>query len=1404
MVIKNKFYLEEKIINKSILIVLFLFMVIQLPVIYSSDDYVLGLSNNSSVQKMGLNDVGNTINNNQDLNQEHNGYIIIFNELSISEKYIELNKPINERLSKIENLNANPTKENLSEINKLNEEIVYYDSILENEIKSYPTYLSNKSKEYNIILKENITNFDNLNKNEYNKLIFGTFALISDKQAEDIRKLDFVKDVVPNGVVKIVLDESIPLIGANTVWNELGFDGDGITIAIVDTGVDYTHPDLGSCFGVGCKVIDGYDFVNNDSDPIDDQGHGTHCAGIAAGNGTSNETLKGVAPNATIYAYKVLDFQGYGNTSNIISALESAVDPNNDLNFDDHVDVISMSLGGSIYYNAPLVEVVNNISTIGPIVVVAAGNNGRYGYNSVLSPGIAEKAITVGASDYLNNVAPFSSKGPLSDGHIKPDVVAPGVNICSTQLSNFGFQSQCLDNLHVSLSGTSMATPHVAGLAALIKQAHPDWNSKDIKYAIRNNADDINADIFSKGFGRVNAYKSVTDVKPVIINLDKDEQTSTIVSFSANVSNLNVSHLYKYEFNIGFYDYEYNSKSTIDWNKYSSINYSSGISSLYITIYNIELNNFIDSGIYVAQLKFTDLNTGKVAYDSVSFNIDSVVILYPVSNSIYGNRKIMNIGGSINLPSLNYSISYRLSGSDDNWSSYGVVKYDGLLNLIDEKLGYITEGILNSGSKYDIKLSSYIWGNEYIDVIRNIYIDGTLDYGFPIYIASAYDTQMIFDQTYLFPRTPVFYDLDNDSNKEIIIGGSDKLIVLKNDGSLLFEPVTVNELSTSFYFEYVFGVPSIGDIDSDGEPEILVARYFNKENNLFDFLYAYNADGSLVDGYPLYINNIPEFPNSNDSMLYLYPLILEDIDNDNRLDICLETADQNNNLFIVILDGNGAFKNKIQILENTTGHNIGLAIGDIDSDNNVEFVTTGFDSIRNIAYTIILSNTGEVKRVTPYSQGANYSGYSFLAKAIPKLINLDNDSDLEIIIFGVDTLRIENPDGAPFEGWEEPFYLPEYNVMISETSQEIGVIRTEEGFNLLFSKFVNFGTDINPKIGYVLYLVNQDKEILWVKEFKDENYRYINSPPVLVDITGDGISEIFINLSIGTYDYMNKENIFVFDLNGDLISNLTRKTIYPIISGIAVEDIDNDSKIEVATVDNYPIIYLWEFDATSSFDEYIDLQGNVRHTGVLDSIKDIFTHIPVPSKYSGIYYPDINVSLFVPSPYKYHNIYYTLDGSTPTISSNLYVGQISIDKNTNLKAIATRPGYLPSQILSLNYTILDKNFQRIAPTPIASKKGGKYPSPFKLKLSLPINTGNEEFKIYYTLDGSAPDRNTGKLYIDPLYIKEYTVLKAISVLEGYQDSNVLKEEYIIIEKEKINIETISPDITFDLDKDIIR
>ncbi|UJG40426.1 MAG: S8 family serine peptidase [Candidatus Heimdallarchaeum aukensis] len=297
------------------------------------------------------------------------------------------------------------------------------------------------------------------------------------------------------------LDESVltypseAYIGARALL-DLGITGSGIKIAIVDTGIDKYHSDLDDFDNDPStndpKVIAEMSFIDydndgiNDTDAMDEFGHGTHCAGIAAANGS----LQGVAPGAYLINARALDAFGGAYVSWVVNAIDWAVSQG--------ADVISMSIG---WMPGDIVQLLNDASDAawesGSMVVVAAGNSGPSS-GTISSPGMASRAITVGASDMFNGTTYWSSRGPSTNGLIDPDVIAPGAGILST----------IPNNMYEVYSGTSMATPAVAGVVALLKSVFPSVDIDLIRSAILSTATDMGRSVFEQGAGMINALEA--------------------------------------------------------------------------------------------------------------------------------------------------------------------------------------------------------------------------------------------------------------------------------------------------------------------------------------------------------------------------------------------------------------------------------------------------------------------------------------------------------------------------------------------------------------------------------------------------------------------------------------------------------------------------------------------------------------------------------------------------------------------------------------------------------------------------------------------------------------------------------------------------------------------------------
>jgi serine protease AprX len=328
------------------------------------------------------------------------------------------------------------------------------------------------------------------------------------------------------------MERTAATIGATAVRQNFGYDGAGIGIAVIDSGVSAAHDDLA---GDGAPRVAAFvDFVNGGTTAYDDYGHGTHVAGIVAGNGfDSNGARSGIAPGTHLVVLKALDAYGNGHISEVIAALEYAIANKDALN----IRVINLSVATGVYesYNTdPLTVAARAAVESGIVVVTAAGNNGRdpqglIHHGGITAPGNAPWVLTVGASSHMGTVdrtddtiAAFSSRGPSAiDYAAKPDVVAPGVGIESLSDPDGSLYATRSTALlpgtvetgflpYLSLSGTSMSAPVVTGTIALMLQANPSLTPNEVKAIVQYTAQSSrNYDPLTQGVGFLNAKGAV-------------------------------------------------------------------------------------------------------------------------------------------------------------------------------------------------------------------------------------------------------------------------------------------------------------------------------------------------------------------------------------------------------------------------------------------------------------------------------------------------------------------------------------------------------------------------------------------------------------------------------------------------------------------------------------------------------------------------------------------------------------------------------------------------------------------------------------------------------------------------------------------------------------------------------
>jgi serine protease AprX len=396
-----------------------------------------------------------------------------------------------------------------------------------------------------VVFKDGVDGSDDVRKaggNIWRKFssINGEAVELSNGQLRRLAASPLVDSLHVDRPLKAHLNRAAVTIGARAVQEEMGFDGAGVGVAVIDSGVSSWHDDLtygGSSAAVrvvgGQRVAKFVDFVNGRTSAYDDNGHGTHVSGIIAGNGYDTRGARaGIAPAAHLVSLKVLDSRGTGYISNVIAALDWAIANKGAYN----IRVINLSVGAPItesYTTDPLTLATKRAVDTGIVVVAAAGNLGRNAlgqpqYGGITSPGNAPWVLTVGASNTKgtvtrtdDEVAPYSSRGPSAiDFTAKPDLIAPGTGIVSladpTSSMYVSKASYLLSGTvktayrpYLALTGTSMAAPMVSGTAALMIQANPKLTPNLVKAILEYTAQKYAYDSLTQGAGFINTRGAV-------------------------------------------------------------------------------------------------------------------------------------------------------------------------------------------------------------------------------------------------------------------------------------------------------------------------------------------------------------------------------------------------------------------------------------------------------------------------------------------------------------------------------------------------------------------------------------------------------------------------------------------------------------------------------------------------------------------------------------------------------------------------------------------------------------------------------------------------------------------------------------------------------------------------------
>jgi len=759
--------------------------------------------------------------------------------------------------------------------------------------------------------------------------------------------------------------------------------GEGIVVAVIDSGVDYNHPDLVDNMWQDAEGHYGYDFANGDDNPIDDHGHGTHCAGTIAAveNGFG---VIGVAPSAKIMAIKGLKASGRGYTDVLSAAIMYAVE--------NGADILSNSWGGG-GNSGLLTEAFDYAHASGCVSVAAAGNSARDA--AYFTPAGIQSVITVAASDSNHERASFSNIGT------KIDVSAPGVDILSLRAAGtdmYGTGTHIVNDDYYYASGTSMACPHVAGVLAVIKSANPDYSNEELRSALRASATDLGAIGFDTQFGSglANADAALDIVSPIAANIFSIEQIDNQTIEVRGV-------VYGDSFSSYFLEYAESlegpwmtADNIVPGEKQGTLNPDGNISYPVLGTVDPEgLSGFV----YVRLTGYDQSN------DSYQDFINTIIIEEQKSGwpvNVFDEEQGISAYPIFSSPMV-ANIDNSADGSEEV-----------IVNAIGGLFVYDANGTILSGWP-----KNYLWpqgsGGFSTPAIADLDGDGDMEI-----IAMGYD------------GSGSVGDLTIFGTNEPVAG----LHIWHHDGSRYNDqwPQTLeNHLPGLLRLTYLgYSSPSVGDIDADGAQEIVIAvRYgAGMGGETRCALLAFEQDGSLVvdsqntTQWPrfLSVNNI-----LSGRLLECSPTpLLIDLNHDGMLEIVQGVNFRNQSVIpreyyseIKVFDAYGNTPENTQwpwISDTVTLGNKNLVAGDVNGDGDIEIIAQTSSGAVGYPTTKIFSCEGdEIASIGAWATlSANFSLADMNDDGTPEIIYITQNRKLYVS-------SLEGDQLVPLPGWPKVY-----------------------------------------------------------------------------------------------------------------------------------------------------------------------------------------------------------------------------------------------------------------------------------------------------------------------------------------------------------------------------------------------
>ncbi|MFA5144173.1 MAG: S8 family serine peptidase, partial [Candidatus Omnitrophota bacterium] len=1077
------------------------------------------------------------------------------------------------------------------------------DCKLEKNGNGWYTFLGKKYKEADAIPDEVIFQQAYQKMPEVEKGLYRTYkitlpaGMTVEEAVSRLQNDPGVEYAEPNRIVRAQMVPNDPYYNSSGSWGQSYGDlwglkkigceqawdlsrGKGIVVAVIDTGVDYNHRDIWDNIWVNPDVVSdvnndgkidlndcdlnhnqtietseivnhmfGWDFINNDNNPMDGRGHGTHCAGTIAAIGNNSIGVIGVAPEAKIMCIKGLGDDGSGSNIVLAEGIKYAAD--------NGAKVLSNSWGGS-GISQTLTDVFNYAVSKGCVCIAAAGNNNMdiAGFN----PANIDNVIAVAASNQNDERCDFSNFGT------KVDVSAPGGDSAAADGTNYlgrnilslrsgstdiyGDSASIVGSLYYRARGTSMACPHAAGLAALILAAHPDFSNEQVKQAIRVSCDDIGASGFDEnyGYGRINAYKAVA-LKSVCeaaihsASLQAGSQSVVDIIYTAKGPSF-VSHSL---------EYRCTDKDTASW-----VPISSSSSPAYNAKVSFTLP--VGSGKVAVRLRTVDAN-GIVAEDRECLSYSTIAISSPLEGGLITDTNVPILGTAVGSNFMEYTLECSSLGTIVGPVSTPVD--NGVLGILDGRL-------LQEEQTYTLTLRVRTTDSAEVTTQVNFFKMNGMLAGWPVLMQYNYFDNIL---TPIISCGPVVGDIDGDGYSEVVVYGNlgafigapgDVIGVYRHDGTIHKYPNWPKLISS----QLIFGDAIVtGDLDNDNKMEIVACAAPSDTPKIF----VWKEDGSLLSAWPQAIEGD------------LKNLILSDVNNDGALEIIVLSevwSEDRQQAVICIWKADGT------ILD---GWPVTL---DRPAIYGAESAVVAGDVIGNSFKEIIITQSGSQSQPESQMVILDYKGTEVLRKTIsvarlyqPVLGDVDNDRCLEIVFgaynYSSGSVYILKGDGTSLAGWPQNAGLvPRYTSLADLNSDKFLeiVVGTD-----IRSTTANNSIEVFDHAGNVL--------TGWPKYFETGNVG-MRQGPVIGDVNGDGELEIMAAQQYRIYRPALQVllKMHAWDKDGNVLSG------YPkLISDTckasgwggapSIIDLNNDGKTDIVIGKGGYGGFIYAYSLSSSYDK---------------------------------------------------------------------------------------------------------------------------------------------------------------------------------------------------------------------------